>query len=70
MTCIPGPVTPGYAFATKAPGTPSSSSMSGRSIWTPGIRRPRRLGVVRVIRYDRRGFGLSEGTPGRAADSG
>ena len=23
---------------------------------------------VRVIRYDRRGFGLSEGTPGRAAD--
>jgi len=25
-------------------------------------------GAFRVIRYDRRGFGLSEGTPGRAAD--
>jgi pimeloyl-ACP methyl ester carboxylesterase len=26
-------------------------------------------GSFRVIRYDRRGFGLSEGTPGRAADT-
>ena len=25
---------------------------------------------MRVIRYDRRGFGLSGGTPGRAADEG
>jgi pimeloyl-ACP methyl ester carboxylesterase len=26
-------------------------------------------GSFRVVRYDRRGFGLSEGTPGRAADA-
>ena len=43
--------------------------MAGRSTSTRGSRRPRRSRAsLRVIRYDRRGFGLSEGTPGRAAD--